>query len=203
MSSNAPSAAMQSSGRSSSPVSPDARLAASRLAMRTAMLPVASGVPREKPSGLRSRLGALPHAVEGLMSHPVVSLLKDTVRTWWARHPWRPFVAVGGIAAKEMMVPLARQHPGRLIGGAMLAGAVLSRWRPWKLLLVGVGPAVVASMLPTLISSLATRLPIAALLKAASMGSSVPERTVDAAVPMGAMPAGENPVVVVKVDAKQ
>ena len=182
----------------SSPSTPDARLTASRLAMRSAMLPAASTASAKKPSGLRGRLGALPPAVEGLMSHPVVSLLKDTVRTWWASHPWRPFVAVGGIAAKEMMVPLARKHPGRLLGGAMLAGAVLSRWRPWKWLVFGVGPAVVASMLPTLISNIATRLPMAALLKAAGIGSATPERIID---PVQTTRAGS--AVAVEVDLRK
>ena len=168
------------------------------------MLPVAAAAAGEKQSGLRGRLSALPPAVEGLMAHPVVSLLKDTVRTWWASHPWRPFVAVGGVAAKEMMVPLARQHPGRLLGGAMLAGALLSRWRPWKWLLVGVGPAVVASMLPTLISNLATRLPMAALLKAVGMGSATPDRTVEpvAVAVVRDTASRANPGVVAGVDAK-
>lgn len=143
---------------------PETRLAASRLAMRTAMLPKvvpSSGTP---VSGLRAKLARVP-SVEGVLSHPVALLLKDTLQTWWATRPWRPFLAVGSVAAKEMIGPLARQHPARLVGGAMLAGAVLSRWRPWKWALASIGPAIVASMLPTLVSRLATRLPLGALLK--------------------------------------
>lgn len=148
------------------PSDPEARLAASRLAMRTVMLPVTTGASAavKPPSRVRATIARIP-SVERVASHPVVSLLKDAVQTWWVTHPWRPFLAVGTVAAKQMIVPIARQHPGRLIGGAMLAGAVLSRWRPWKWLLVSVAPALVASMLPSLVSRIATRLPLATLLR--------------------------------------
>jgi pimeloyl-ACP methyl ester carboxylesterase len=148
---------------SASPSSPEARLQASRAAMRTAMLPESAvvdvkGRPSTGKPGLAPRIGML-------LSHPVVSTLRATVQQWWAAHPWRPVMTIGVEAGRQMMVPLAREHPARLLGAAMLGGAILSRWRPWKWLIASAAPALLASMLPTLISRLATRIPVSTLLR--------------------------------------
>ena len=50
---------------------------------------------------------------------------------------------------------------------AMLGGAILSRLKPWKWILVSAGPTLALSMLPTLMSRLAARhLPVSTLIKA-------------------------------------
>lgn len=156
----------------------EARLQASRAALRTAMLPRSpdaaadAGRPPSK-TGLPARVGAL-------LSHPVVETLRDTVRQWWYNHPWRPAITVGVEAGSRMMVPLARRHPGRLLAGAMVAGAVLSRVKPWKWIVASVAPSLLASMLPSLLSRIASRVPPSTLLRLVG-GSSEPARAVPTA----------------------
>ena len=154
---------------------PETRLAASRLAMRVAMLPDRPGSP-PRSKALIDRLG-LATPVQTLVANPVVATLRDTVEQWWRTHPWRPFVLVGVEAAGQAMVPIARKHPMRVVGVAMLGGAVLSRWTPWKWILASTVPTVAVSMLPTLLSRVATRLPLSLLLK---LVGSPPARPKDA-----------------------
>jgi len=142
---------------------PETRLESSRLALRAAMTPPP---PEAKPVGgsLIDKLRVVP-PVNALLSHPVVSTARDTLRQWWLAHPWRPLLTVGVEAGKQAVVPLARRHPVRLLGAAMLGGALLSRWRPWKWIIASAAPALAASLLPTLISRAATRIPLSALLR--------------------------------------
>lgn len=144
---------------------PEARLAASRLALRTAMLPEPVVAPLGTSRPLIDKLGPLGAPVASVLSHPVVATVRDTIEQWWRNHPWRPVLTVAGEAAKQTMVPMARQHPARVLGVAVIAGAVLSRWRAWKWLLASTVPALLASMLPTMISKAAARLPLSTLLK--------------------------------------
>lgn len=157
---------------------PDRRLEASRLALRAAMTPPP---PVVKPAGssLVDKLRVVP-PVNSLLSHPAVATARDTLRQWWTAHPWRPLLAVGVEAGKQAIVPLARRHPARLIGAAMVGGALLSRWRPWKWLIVSAAPAVAASLLPTLLSRAATRIPLSALLKIVGASSSARARAPNA-----------------------
>jgi hypothetical protein len=166
------------SDAASLPASPEARLQSSRAALRTAMLPQPSRPGQVAGQPLAAK-PALPLGVDALLAHPVVQTARDTVRQWWRTHPLRPVITVGVEAASQMMVPLARRHPGRLLAGAMLAGALLSRWRPWKWIIVSAVPPLLASMLPTLISRLATRIPVSTLLKL--VGSSAAARNASAA----------------------
>lgn len=145
---------------------PDQRLEASRAALRLAMqtkrgAATATGAP---PTG---RLGSIGAALGGVTGHPVIATLRDTVRQWWLTHPWRPALIIGAEAANQLAVPIARRHPLRLLAVALAAGAVLSRLKPWKWIVVGLGPTLFVSMLPTLISRIVARyLPVATLLKA-------------------------------------
>jgi len=165
----------QTASELASAVPPEARLEASRLAMRVAMTPE----PPKPKSADGSMLDKLLHApkVQTLLSNSVVSTLTDTVKQWWLAHPWRPLLTAGAEAASQMMVPVAQRHPVRVLAVAMLGGAVLSRWRPWKWLLATAGPALLASMLPSLISRVATRVPLKTLLRLVGVASSRPRET--------------------------
>ena len=145
---------------------PQQRLEASRLSLRGAMQPQSpAGLP--SPSrGLIGRIKLASSSVDGVLTHPVIQTLRDTARHWWMTHPWRPALIVGLEAVNQLAVPVARRHPLRLLGVAMLGGAVLSRLKPWKWLLKSAAPALAASMLPALISRLATRIPVSTLIKA-------------------------------------
>ena len=145
---------------------PQQRLEASRTSLRVAMQPHAPATASGPPRGLIGRLKLASSSVDGVLTHPVVETLRDTVRHWWTRHPWRPAIIVGLEAANQLAVPVARKHPLRLLGAAMLAGAILSRLKPWKWLLKSTAPALVASMLPALVSRLATRIPVSTLIRA-------------------------------------
>ena len=145
---------------------PQQRLEASRTSLRVAMQPHAPATASGPPRGLIGRLKLASSSVDGALGHPVVETLRDTVRHWWTTHPWRPAIIIGLEAVNQLAVPVARKHPLRLLGAAMLGGAILSRLKPWKWLLKSAGPALVASMLPALISRLVTRIPVSTLIKA-------------------------------------
>lgn len=163
---------------------PETRLESSRLALRAAMTPPPTTA-KPASGALVDKLRAVP-PLDALLSHPAVSTARDTLRQWWLAHPWRPLLTVGIEAGKQAVMPLARRHPMRLLGAAMLGGAVLSRWRPWKWIIASAAPALAASLLPTLISRAATRIPLSALLKIVGSSSKtvrvreagVPARTV-------------------------
>ena len=145
---------------------PQQRLEASRTSLRVAMQPQPRGPVSTARPGLLDRVKLASSSIDGALGHPVVEILRDTVRHWWRTHPWRPAIIVGAEAVNQLAVPVARKHPLRLLGAAMLAGAIVSRLRPWKWLLLSVAPALAASMVPTLISRLAKRIPVKTLIKA-------------------------------------
>lgn len=155
-------------GAAADAMAPETRLKASRQALRAAMLPPppdASGsAPAPAPQGT-----SLPARVGTLLSHPVLAAVRDGVRRWWHKRAWRPAVIIGAEVARKSMVPLARRHPARLLGGAMLAGAVLSRIGPWKWIARRTAPALLASILPSLAMRLAPRIPLSTLLQAAGL----------------------------------
>lgn len=177
-------------GNARSPASPEARLEASRQAMRAAMLPRPADPAGRPPAAVSS----LPGPLDRLLSHPVLAVLRDGVRRWWHKRPWRPVVVIGAEVASKAMVPLARRHPGRLIGGAMLAGALLSRLKPWKWIAKSIAPALLASLVPVIVSRLSDRIQLSTLLQAVGLGPApapapAPARAaVPAPVPPAPMP---------------
>ena len=146
---------------------PQQRLEASRASLRVAMHPEPALPPSgPRKSGILDKVG-LGASVDGALSHPVVATLRETATHWWTKHPWRPVIVVGLEALNQLAVPVARKHPLRLLAVAMLGGAILSRLKPWKWILVSAGPTLALSMLPTLMSRLAARyLPVSTLIKA-------------------------------------
>jgi hypothetical protein len=73
-------------------------------------------------------------------SNGTLSIAKHAVRVWWHRHP--------ASAAAELVRPLlgdyARDHPFKLLGISMVAGAAIVVVRPWRM--VSVGALLVAAV---------------------------------------------------------
>lgn len=161
--------------QSAPPLAPKARLDASRAALRLAMLPeVPAAVNTSQRPGGESLLSS---PINALRRNPLVSTVLDTARQWWATRSWRPIVSVGIEAASQMVVPMARRYPGRVVAIVMVGGALLSRWRTWKWIVVTTVPALAASLVPTLISRLASRLPLSTLLNLAGLSSTTAPRS--------------------------
>ena len=77
-----------------------ARLARSRLSLRTAMLPQKDRLDAERGDGavlprrLRAWLRSGPLASLTRALEPWIGDAQRTLRRWWRRHPWRPSVEV-------------------------------------------------------------------------------------------------------------
>ncbi|MBC7956464.1 MAG: hypothetical protein H7Y33_11425 [Cytophagales bacterium] len=84
-------------------------------------------------------------------------VLRDALRDWWAKHPMRVTTLVAAEAAKVVMRPLARRHPIALVMGALVLGGLIVWARPWRGLLK---PALLAGMLPQLVSKIVAQLPV-------------------------------------------
>ena len=66
-----------------------------------------------------------------------------------------PILIAGNMAADAVQTtvqPIAQRHPFSLVLGAAVAGALLSWFKPWRWLFA---PAVVASLLPQILSAMA------------------------------------------------
>lgn len=83
--------------------------------------------------------------VDSLSDVPVASIAVRYLRRWWARHPLRATAEFAGAAGHELLQPTAARHPWLLLGGAVIAGAALTRLRPWRWVS---GSAMLASLLP-------------------------------------------------------
>ncbi|ARN21649.1 hypothetical protein [Piscinibacter gummiphilus] len=135
------------------PLSPQARVDASRAALQHWVLrtyhpellppppPGESPVPPADGSD-PPWLGAFIDAVNDV---PVAAVAVRYMRRWWARHPWRATAQLADEAGRELLRPIAKRHPWMLLGGAVVAGIVIGRLRPWRLVSRN---AVLASLLP-------------------------------------------------------
>lgn len=143
------------------------RLAASRTLLRQTMIEYAHPSVRPRTassSSSSSLLSSLPSlerlsskALSGLAGLPGISILVESVESWWAQHPMRTVAIVGGEAAKTLVRPVARRNPTLLILGAFVVGAALAASRPWRWLL---RPALFIGIVPQLASRIVRRLPI-------------------------------------------
>jgi hypothetical protein len=126
------------------PSTPAERLAASREAIRGALTRRSSGSKRSADDGPRQR--GWTHAFTSVFAHvPMSDVASRWINRWWARHPWRSTVEFAIDAADEIARPTAEKHPMLLIIGAVGAGALLSRVRPWRWISSG---ALLAGLLP-------------------------------------------------------
>jgi hypothetical protein len=84
-------------------------------------------------------------------------VLRDTLRDWWAHHPLRATTLVAAEAVKVVLKPLAQRHPFALVAAAVALGGVVVWARPWRGLLK---PALLAGLLPQLVSKVVAQLPL-------------------------------------------
>jgi len=140
------------------------RLALSRERMRAALREANGDLPdgrAHEPSPLMNLLLSIPGA----------RIVIDAVRNWWAGHPMHFAGIVATQAAHSVVRPMARRNPFALMALAMVAGGLVFWFKPWRGLL---RPALLAGLLPQLISRAVAHVPmeswLSALLAMATQG---------------------------------
>lgn len=136
-------------------LTPQERLAQSRLALLDALLPPPPN-PRSPSSGAGVARPARKAAARGaslLRKLPWLDMGRNMARRWWQRHP----LHAAGQLAHPLLQGYASRNPAKLMAGAAAAGSLLALTRPWRLLS---GTALLALLLRTsdvadLISTLA------------------------------------------------
>jgi hypothetical protein len=81
----------------------------------------------------------------------------DALQEWWASHPLHVAGVVAADAAKTLIRPIAQRHPIALVAGALLLGGMLVWAKPWRGILK---PALLAGLLPQLLSKAMAVVPI-------------------------------------------
>ena len=158
---------MQGEAIQEAPLSPQARLDASRAALQQWITSTYHPERLEPPSDEapqgpvhpdyadRAEPPWLSALVESLSDVPVGAVAARYLRRWWRRHPLRATAELGGELGREFLAPTAGKHPWLLLGGAVIAGALLSRLRPWQWVS---GSSILSNLLPpiSLVSVLAS-----------------------------------------------
>ena len=117
-------------------LTPAERLAASRARMHAYLVERSGGGRRRKATvGDASSLPGIDLLMDKLHEHPMAAAVMDAVSNWWKSHPVHAFGVIAGSAARDAAGPLVRRHPVAMVGVALLAGAVLVRAKPWRLVL--------------------------------------------------------------------
>ncbi len=131
------------------------RLEASRARLRGALLEIAHPTPPapgERAAGdFKAKLLRMARDIPG------VSIISESVESWWAQHPLHTAGIVAMEASKEVIAPLARRNPFMLLVGATVVGALLIASRPWRWL---IRPALFIGLVPQLTSHLIRRVPL-------------------------------------------
>jgi len=153
--------------------SPQARVDASRVALQQwitrtyhpeRLVPFADG-PHHRGRANEADPLWLRALVESLSDVPIGRVAARYLRRWWRRHPLRATAELGDQLGRELLTPTAEKHPWLLLGGAVVAGALLSRLRPWRWVsrsaVLGhlVPPLSLASILASLTSLFRTQPP--------------------------------------------
>ena len=127
--------------KNEAPLSPQERLEASRAALQqwvtrtyhperlVKAFEEAHQGPARPDDGDPLWLSAL---VESLSDIPIGRVAARYLRRWWRRHPLRATAELADQLGRELLTPGAEKHPWLLLGGAVIAGALLSRLRPWR-----------------------------------------------------------------------
>ena len=100
-----------------------------------------------------------------MMSIPGADVVKAAVQTWWSQHPLRAASLVGEQAGNALLQPAAQKHPFLLVAGALVVGAALARLKPWRW---GFKKALLAGLLPQLISKVVSEMPVSSWMTVVS-----------------------------------
>lgn len=147
--------------------SPADRLSQSRELMRDAMTAVDRPRQRLSATGEPATGGSmLDPLLDRALALPGVTILLDTLSSWWNHHPWRAVGTVAADAGRDIVAPIAKRHPVYLMLGAALFGAVLLRWGPWRWV---VKRTLLAGFVPLLATRLAANVPLETWLSALAM----------------------------------
>lgn len=122
------------------PLTPEQRLAQSRLALLEALAPPAP--PPRRAGAPAAKAATTSRGKSVLHSLPWLDMGRNMARRWWQRHP----LHAAGQLAHPLIQGYASRHPAKLMAGAAAAGSLLSLTRPWRLLS---GTALLALLLRT------------------------------------------------------
>ncbi len=101
-------------------------------------------------------------------------MVADALHDWWAQHPWHVAATVAADAAKAAVQPVAQRHPIALVVGAVVVGGLIVWARPWRGILK---PALLAGLLPQLVSKAVAHLPVESWLAVLSSLAQRPTAT--------------------------
>ncbi|MEO7055183.1 MAG: hypothetical protein ABI281_13020 [Caldimonas sp.] len=132
------------------------RLAASRSAMRGAMLDIVNPPKRAPILGGRAS-SLLDEMMAKARSMPGAAIVMESVSSWWRQHPLRAAGVLVDGATRVFVKPMAQRNPQTLIIGAAVVGALLALTHPWRWLL---RPALFIGLLPQLLSQAMKHLPV-------------------------------------------
>jgi hypothetical protein len=129
---------------------------------------------RERLRGALQELAPDPEAPDddgpsvlmtALLAIPGVNTVVESVRSWWLQHPLHLVTLVAGNTARSAVKPMARRSPFALILAAAAIGGLLYWVKPWRGLLK---PALLAGMVPHLVSRIMNHVPIESWMEAVS-----------------------------------
>lgn len=147
-----------------------------------------SAAQRLAASRERMRLSMRKAAPEPRESSGMVA---DALRDWWSQHPWRVAGTVAADAVKAGLQPVAQRHPIALVLGAVVVGGLIVWARPWRGIL---RPALLAGLLPQLMSKAMEHLPVESWLAVLSSLAKQPAAkppSAPASSPQPAAPAAD------------
>lgn len=139
---------LETHAMTSSPDSPQARLALSRKALIRQMIRGDSSFNNDSPDSLNgSAHAAMADADRNSQRSSIWHVFTQAVMVWWQHHPVQIAVDIG----RPFLKNYARDKPLKLIGIAVGVGAAAVLIKPWRL--VSVTGLVVAALRSTRLSS--------------------------------------------------